>query len=60
MPYIQGWLEEQKQYCENLTSIMDMCAASLDQGSHEEAEMRDLHLFQALQFSSLEMVHIGA
>jgi len=60
LPYIQGWLEQQKQYCENLTSIMDMWAASMDQGSHEEAETRDLHLFQALQSSSLEMMHIGA
>ena len=39
---------------------MDMWAASMDQGSHEEAETRDLHLFQALQSSSLEMMHIGA
>jgi len=60
LPYIQGWLEEQKQYCENLTSIMDMCVASMDQGSHEEAETRDLHLCQAPKSSSLEMVHIGA
>jgi len=40
---------------------MDMWDESMDQGSHDEADTRDLvHLFQALQSSSLEMVHTGA
>jgi len=44
-----------------LTSIMDMWAASVDQGSHEEADTSDLvHLFHSLQSSSLEMVHTVA
>jgi len=40
---------------------MDMWAGSVDKGSHEEADTRDLvHLFQALQSSSLEITHTSA
>jgi len=44
-----------------LIGIMDMWAGSMDQGSHKEADTRDLvHLFHALQSSSLEMMHTSA